>query len=112
MVIVMLMMIFLAMLSIAFWAYSRTLLTSAAAQTARFAANVNISASVANIYAQNLMTSTIAGSAADSVRCDPIVIDGPMVGLTCSMHAPGLLPVLDGILPDINVTAHALNEGG
>ena len=42
MVLVLLLLLFLALLSIGFWAYSRTLLTSAAADTARYIANADI----------------------------------------------------------------------
>lgn len=113
MVLVMLMLLFLAIVGIGLWAYSQSLLTSAAAQAARYAANADVTdPQAASRRAMEIMTDTIAGSAAETVRCEPPrVVDPVMVEVTCRMDAPGILPVLTGLMPEISVTAHALREG-
>lgn len=112
MVLVMLMLLFLALIGIGLWAYSQSLLISAAAQAARYAANSDISDPQAASYrAAQIMADTIAGSAAETVRCEvPLLADPVMVEVTCRMAAPGILPILTGLMPDITVTAHALRE--
>lgn len=111
MVTVLLMVLFLAVVSIGLWAYSRSLLVNAAAQAARYAANADIAdPEVAARYAHDLLAHTVAGSTAHTVTCRGEPAPDPMVGLRCTMAAPGVLPLLDGVLPEISVTAHALQE--
>lgn len=111
MVTVLLMTIFLAMVSVCLWLYSRTLLTSATAQVARHVANADIPASAAADRVTELLGRGIAGSTASTLVCvnepDP---DAVLVGVRCTMAAPGLLALLDGVLPDISVTGHAVAE--
>ncbi len=54
-VLVLLLMLFLALISVGLWAYTRTLLTSAAADAARQAANYDGSGSVATAQVAELM---------------------------------------------------------
>jgi hypothetical protein len=45
------------------------------------------------------------------VQCDaPQPVGAIMVQVHCTMAAPGLVSLLNGLLPDIDVTAHALRE--
>lgn len=112
MVLVMLMVLFLATIALGLWMYSRSLLTSAAAQAARYAASADVAdPTAASRRAVEIMTQTIAGGVADTVRCDPPAAADPvMVEVHCTMAAPGILPLLSGVLPEIAVTAHALRE--
>lgn len=112
MVLVMLMALFLAMVAIGLWAYSRSLLTSAAAQAARYAASADVTdPAAASRRAAQIMAQTIAGGVADTVRCGPpSSIDPLMVEVHCTMAAPAILPLLSDVLPTIDVTAHALRE--
>lgn len=109
MVLVLLLMLFLALVSLALWIYARTLLTAAAAQAARYAANADVPDAAASVRAAEIMRGSIAGQTAASVHCEAIT-DGPLVGVTCTMEAPGIIPLLSGVLPDITVTGHAAAE--
>lgn len=109
MVVVLLMMLFLALVTVGLWAYSHTLLTSAAAQAARYAANADVPDAAASDRAAQIMAGTLAGATAETVRC--IGSAGQlMIQVHCTMRAPGILGLLDGVLPDISVTGHALRE--
>ncbi len=66
MVIVMLLMIFLGLLSICLWAYSRNLLTSA---TARYAANADVPDGAAEQRVQEQLTGTPAGGTLNTLQC-------------------------------------------
>jgi Flp pilus assembly protein TadG len=109
MVLVLLLMLFLALVSLALWIYARTLLTSAAAQAARYAANADVPDAAASVRAAEIMHGGLTGQTAGTVRCTSIA-DAPLVGVTCTMEAPGIIPLLAGVLPDITVTGHAAAE--
>lgn len=112
MVLVMLMLLFLALVSIGLWAYGHSLLTSAAAGAARYAANEDVpDAQVASERAAAIMSTTIAAGVADTVECSaPVAADPIMVEVHCEMAAPMVVPLLGDIFPRITVTAHALKE--
>lgn len=111
MVLVLLMFLFLAVVTVGLWAYSRSLLTSAAAQAARYAANADVQdPAAASERAAQIMSHTAAGSTAGTVRCTPGPPGALMIEVHCSMRSPGILPLLSGIMPDISVTAHTLRE--
>ncbi len=110
MVLVLLLILFLAMVSVGLWSYSRSLLVSAAAQAARYAANADVpDPAVASQRAAAIMSGTIAGSTAGSVVCDASG-GGVQVEVHCTMQSPGVLALLDGVMPDISVTAHVFRE--
>ncbi len=111
MVLVLLLMLFLALVSFGFWAYTRTLLTSAAADTARYLANADIAdtpAAVADRVA-TLLRGSVAASTSASLACTS-TSTGLLVDITCTIRAPGIISLLDGILPDITVTGHSIKE--
>jgi hypothetical protein len=112
MVTLMLMTLFLALLGLGLWAYAHSLLTDAVGQAARYAANADVAdAQTASARAAEIMSHTLAGGTADTVQCTaPQAVDAVMVEVRCTMAAPGLVPLLSGLLPDIDVTAHALRE--
>ena len=111
MVLVLLLMLFLGLISVGFWAYSRTLLTSAAADTARYIANADIDSSAAAGRVAELLDGSVAGSTSDSLRCSSGT-DGLLVQVTCQMRTPGIISMLDGVMPDITVTGHSVKETG
>ncbi len=109
MVLVMLMLVFVGLISVGFWAYSRNLLTSAAADTARYIANADIDPAAASGRVAELLQGSVAGSTSASLACGSST-DGLLVQVTCSMRTPGIVGLLDGVLPDIHVTGHSVKE--
>ncbi|WP_164479179.1 TadE family protein [Nakamurella antarctica] len=108
-VIVVLMLLFLSLVQICLWAYSRTLLTSAAVETAH-------SAGLAGSHVSNVTGAVgaslgggITGATRDTLRCN-ISNDGLMARVECTMQAPGIVGVLDGLMPEISVTGHSALE--
>lgn len=112
MVTLMLMTLFLAPLGLGLWAYAHSLLTDAVGQAARYAAGADVTdGQAAADRAAEIMSHTLAASTAETVKCaTPHLVDAIMVEVHCTMAAPGLVPLLGGLLPDIDVTAHALRE--
>lgn len=109
MVLVLLLMLFLALVSVGFWAYSRTLLTSASADAARYIANADIPGTAAAARVADLLRGSIAASTSDSLLCRSST-DGQLVEVTCTMRTPGIISLLDGVMPDITVTGHSVKE--
>jgi hypothetical protein len=109
MVIVLLMMLFLGLISVCLWAYSRTLLTSAAADAARYAANADVPDVAAADRVREQLAGGVAGGTLDTLRCTASG-DGLMVEVACTMDAPGVVGFLDGVLPAIKVIGHAAAE--
>jgi len=109
MVVVMLLILFLGLVSVVLWAYSRTLLTSAAADAARYAANADVPDAAAAQRVAEQLDGTVATSALDSLSCSASA-DGLMVGVTCTMESPGIIGLLDGLLPSITASGHAAAE--
>lgn len=112
MVTVLLMTLFLALVALGLWAYAHSLLTDAAGQAARYGVGVAATdVGAVTDRATEIMSHTVAGSVAGSVRCDaPAAADDALVAVHCTMTAPGIVPLLAGLLPDVEVTAHALRE--
>lgn len=109
MVLVLLLMLFLALVSIGFWAYSRTLLTSASADAARYIANADIPADAAGAKVTLLLDGSIAAATSASLHCRSTT-DGRLVEVACTMTTPGIISLLDGVMPDISVTGHSVKE--
>ncbi len=102
-------MLFLGLVSVGFWGYSRILLTSASADAARYIANADIADTAAAARVANLLDGSIAQSTSDSLHCTATT-DGLLVGVTCTMRTPGIISLLDGVIPDITVTGHSIKE--
>lgn len=109
MVLVLLLMLFLALVTVGFWAYSRTLLTSASADAARYIANADIPESAAGAKVSTLLAGSIADATSASLQCGSTT-DGRLVEITCTMRSPGIISLLDGVMPDITVTGHSVKE--
>ncbi len=108
-VLVLLLMLFLALLSVGLWAYTRTLLTSAAADAARLAANYNVPAAGAAAHVRDLLGDGMTGRTGSTVECSSGE-QGLLVTVDCTMQAPGIIGLLDGVLPTIRVTGHSAKE--
>lgn len=106
---VLLVILFLCLLSVGLWAYSRMMLTSAAAGAARYAANLDVPDAAAAERARSLLGSGPGSSTSETVTCTSRR-SGLVVEVTCRMTAPGLVSWLDGVMPDITVTGHAFKE--
>ncbi len=109
MVLVLLLMLFLGLVSVGFWAYSRTLLTSASADAARYIANADIPENAAASRVAEILNGSIAASTSDTLTCRSGA-DGLLVEVTCTMRTPGIISLLDGVMPDIAVTGHSVKE--
>ena len=108
-VLVLLLMLFLALLSVGLWAYARTVLTSAAADAARTASNYDVSAAVTTAQVADQLGDGIVGGTRSSLRCASGV-DALLVTVNCTMDAPGIVGLLDGVMPSIEVTGHSAKE--
>lgn len=106
---VLLLMLFLALVSVGLWAYTRTLLTSAAADAARLAANYDSSADVASARVREILGDGVTGATRSTLSCSSGV-QGLLVTVSCTMEAPGIIGLLDGVMPTIEVTGHSAKE--
>jgi Flp pilus assembly protein TadG len=95
---VLLLMLFLALMSVGLWAYTRTLLTSAAADAARVAANYDAADAVATAQVAELLGDGITGSTRSTLACSSAVT-GLLVTVDCTMESPGIIGLLDGVMP-------------
>ncbi|WP_353650794.1 TadE/TadG family type IV pilus assembly protein [Nakamurella sp. A5-74] len=109
MVIVLLMILFLSLVSVGLWMYTRTVATAAAADAARYVANADIPPASAAAKVRELLGDGIVGSTGEQLSCTAVA-DGDLVGVTCTLPAPGIVSLLDGVLPTITVTGHSVRE--
>lgn len=110
MVIVLLMLLFLSLIQVCLWAYTRTLLTSAAAETARYAGLHGASGGDTTARVAELLGSGVTGSTRNTLQCTAST-DGILVQVHCTMAAPGIVGLLDGVMPPLDVTGHSASEG-
>jgi len=108
-VLVLLLLLFLALVSVGLWAYTRTLLTSAAADAARLAANYDASADAATARVGELLGDGLTGATRSTLACTSGV-QGLLVTVHCTMEAPGIVGLLDGVMPTVEVTGHSAKE--
>jgi len=108
-VLVLLLMLFLALVSVGLWAYTRTLLTSAAADAARDAANYDAASTVTTAQVADLLGDGLSGGTRSTLQCSSGV-QGLLVTVNCTMEAPGIVGLLDGVMPTIEVTGHSAKE--
>ena len=110
MVLVLLVFLFLSLLQVCLHLYTRTLLTAAAAATARYAANADVRDLPVTAFVGDELGGGITGSTRNSLQCN-ISGDRVVVEVSCSMRSPGLVGLLDGVMPTIQITGHAVREG-
>ncbi|MEP6562259.1 MAG: TadE/TadG family type IV pilus assembly protein [Nakamurella sp.] len=108
-VLVLLLMLFLALVSVGLWAYTRTLLTSAAADAAREAANYDASSTITTGQVAEMLGDGLSGATRSTLQCTSGV-QGLLVTVNCTMEAPGIVGLLDGVMPTIEVTGHSAKE--
>ncbi|HEY5114105.1 MAG TPA: TadE/TadG family type IV pilus assembly protein [Nakamurella sp.] len=108
-VLVLLLLLFLALVSVGLWAYTRTLLTSAAADAARVAASYDASAEAATARVGELLGDGLTGATRSTLACTS-GIQGLLVTVQCTMEAPGIVGLLDGVMPTVEVTGHSAKE--
>ena len=104
-----LLLLFLAQVSVGLWAYTRTLLTSAAADAARLAANYDASADAPTARVGELLGDGLTGATRSTLACTSGV-QGLLVTVHCTMEAPGIVGLLDGVMPTVEVTGHSAKE--
>ena len=104
-----LLVLFLALVSVGLWAYTRTLLTAAAADAARVAANYNTPTDVTTARVGELLGDGLTGTTRSTLACTSTV-QGLLVTVHCTMQAPGILGLLDGVMPTFDVTGHSAKE--
>ena len=109
MVLVFLLMLFLALLSVGLWLYAKTVMTSASADAARYIANADITADAAAGRVAKTLGGGVVGSTASTVICRSTSA-GLLVEVTCTMKSPGIIGLLDGVMPDITVSGHSVKE--
>lgn len=108
-VLVLLLMLFLALISVGLWAYTSTLLTSAAADAARIAANYDGTGVAVTEQVSTLLGGGTTGATRSTLSCTS-GIQGLLVRVDCRMEAPGIISLLDGVMPTIEVTGHSAKE--
>ena len=108
-VLVLLLLLFLALLSVGLWAYARTVLTAAAADAARVAANYDVSSGVTTAQVADQLGDGIVGGTRSSLSCTSGA-DGLLVTVNCTMEAPGIVGLLNGVMPAIEVAGHSAKE--
>lgn len=109
MVIVLLMVLFLSLVQFCLWAYTRTLLTSAAAETARYAGLRGSSHGDTTARVADILGTGVTGSTRETLRCTASS-DGVLIEVQCTMTAPGIVGLLDGVMPGLEVTGHSAVE--
>ena len=110
MIAAMLMLVFLALVSLGLWLLSRVLLTAAAADAARWVANADVPATAATERVHQALAGGPLESVRDTLRCEATG-EGLLVTVTCTADSPGFASFLDGVLPALTVTGHSVEEG-
>jgi Ca2+/H+ antiporter len=109
MVSVVLILLFLAVVQGCLWIYTRHILSSAAAEAARYAGLSAVSTFDVTARVADQLGDGIIGSRG-SLVCTQ---SGTAVSteVRCTVAAPGLVGLLDGVLPDVTAVGHAAREG-
>ncbi|MEO5832420.1 MAG: TadE family protein [Nakamurella sp.] len=110
MVSVVVILLFFAVVQGCFWIYTRHVLTSAAAEAARYAGLAQVSTFDVTARVADQLGDGIIGGTRGSLRC---TASGTalMTEVRCTVAAPGLVGLLDGVLPDVVAVGHAAREG-
>lgn len=110
MVSVVLMLLFFAVVQGCLWIYTRHILSSAAAETARYAGLAEAPAFDVTARVADRLGDAVIGGTRDSLVC---LASGSAVltEVRCTVAAPGLVGLLDGVLPDVTAVGHAAREG-
>jgi hypothetical protein len=109
MVIALLMLLFLALLQVCLWAYARTLVSAAAAEAARSSALAGATGSDVTQGVADRLGDGIGSGMKSTLSCSSAA-GALQVEVHCTMEAPGLVGLLDGVMPTIDVISHAARE--
>ena len=107
---VMVVLLFLSIIQVCLWIYTRNVLASATADVARYAGladvtNFDVTNKVADRLGDGLATGTKTTLTCTRSQT-PLMSE-----VRCTLRTPGLIGLLDGIMPDVTTTAHAAREG-
>ena len=110
MVSVLVLLLFMSVVQICLWIYTRNLLNSATADAARAAAlaeatTADVTARVADRLGSGLATGTKL-----SLQCTQQA-NAVTLEVRCTLPSPGFVSLLDGVMPDVHTVAHATREG-
>jgi TadE-like protein len=109
MVSAMLMVLFLGLLQVCLWAYARTMVTSAAAEVARHSALAGSTDAAVTDRMRTVLGDGLGTGTKSTLTCTS---GGTAIlaEVHCTMDAPGLVGILDGVMPQVDITAHAARE--
>lgn len=110
MVSVMLVLLFFSIIQVCLWIYTRTLLTSAAGEIARYNGLANASAFDVTARVGTELGDGMGAGTRSTLRCTQGGTD-LVTEIRCIVTAPGLVGLLDGVLPDVTAVGHAAREG-
>ena len=109
MVVALLLLLFLALLQVTLWAYARTLVGSAASEAARYSSLADAGAADVTARVADRLGDGIGSGMKTTLICSTGA-DQLTVEVHCTMEAPGLVGVLDGVMPAIDVTGRSARE--
>ncbi len=107
---VMVVLLFFAVVQGCLWIYTRHLLSSAAAEAARYAGLSTVSSFDVTAKVADALGDGLIGGVRDSLVCTGTV-DVRTTEVRCTVAAPGLVGLLDGVLPEVTAVGHAAREG-
>lgn len=110
MVSVVVIMLFFAVVQGCLWIYTRHLLTSAAAEAARYAGLSRVPTFDVTARVADQLGDGVIGGTRGSLTCTTTGT-AVMTEVRCTVAAPGLIGLLDGVLPDVVAVGHAAREG-
>ncbi len=110
MVSVVVMLLFFAVVQGCLWIYTRHLLTSAAAEAARYAGLSEVGLFDVTRRVATQLGDAAVGSTRRTLTCT-LTGTATLTEVRCTVAAPGLIGLLDGVLPDVVAVGHAAREG-
>jgi Flp pilus assembly protein TadG len=110
MVSVVLILLFFSVVQGCLWIYTRHILGSAAAEAARYAGLSEVSSFDVTRRVADQLGDSIIGGVRGSLAC---TLSGSAVTteVRCTVAAPGLVGLLDGVLPEVTAVGHSAREG-
>lgn len=110
MVSIVLILLFFAIVQGCLWIYTRHILTSAAAEAARYAGLSEVSDFDVTARVADQLGDGLVGGVGTSLVCTR---SGTAVvtEVRCTVAAPGVVGLLDGVLPAVTAVGHAAREG-
>ncbi len=103
-------LLFLAVVQGCLWIYTRHVLSSAAAEAARYAGLSQVSPFDVTARVADQLGDGVISGLRDSLACRPSGT-AVMTEVRCTVAAPGLVGLLDGVFPDVTAVGHAAREG-